>query len=70
MIAFFLIIWFYVYAGLMFGTVSNAASLLHKCGLFWQITFWPVFLCIYLFNRVKGSNFGWFVRYITYKVTH
>lgn len=68
--AIFLLIWLYVYAGLMFGTVSNTASLFPKWGSFWQITFWLVFLCIYLFNRVKDSNFGWFVRYIAYKATH
>ena len=42
--AIFLLIWFYLYAGLMFGTVSNTASLFPKWGFFWQITFWPVFL--------------------------
>ena len=68
--AIFLVIWFYVYAGLMFGTVSNTVSLFPKWGHFWQVMFWPVFLCIYLFNRVKDSNFGWFVRYVAYKATH
>lgn len=66
----FLLIWFYVYTGLMFGTVSNTASMFPKWGSFWQVVCWPVFLCIYLFNRVKDSNFGWFVRYIAYKATH
>ena len=67
---FFLIIWFYVYAGLMFGMSVKSANLFPTMELFWQVICWPVFLCIYLFNRVKDSNFGWFVRYIAYKATH
>ena len=67
---FFLIIWFYVYAGLMFGMSAKSANLFPTMEPFWQVNCWPVFLCIYLFNRIKGSNFGWFVRYIAYKATH
>jgi hypothetical protein len=70
MTAVFLIIWFYVYVGLQFGMVSNNVGLFPRTGSFWQVVGWPVFLCIYLFNRMKDSNFGWFVRYIAYKVTH
>lgn len=66
----YLLIWFYVYAGLMFGTVSNTASLFPKLGPFWQVMFWPIFLSVHLFNQLKNSDFGWFVRYIAYKATH
>ena len=66
----FLLVWFYLYAGLMFGMVSNTANLFPKWGSFWQVTFWPVFFCISFFNQVKDTSFGWFVRYIAYKATH
>lgn len=60
---FFLIIWFYVYAGLMFGKFAKSANLFPTMEPFWQVIYWPGFLCIYLFNRIKDSKFGWFVRY-------
>ena len=70
MTAVFLIIWFYAYTGLMFGMSAKSVNLFPTIESFWQVICWPVFLCIYLFNRVKDSNFGWFVRYIAYKATH
>lgn len=54
----------------MFGMSAKSANLFPTMETFWQVICWPVFLCIYLFNRIKGSNFGWFVRYIAYKATH
>ena len=61
--AIFLLIWFYIYAGLMFVMVSSAVCLFPKWGYFWQVVFWPIFLGIYFVNRLKESDFGWFIRY-------
>ena len=66
--AIFLLIWFYVYAGLMVVMVSGAVGLFPKWGYFWQVVFWPLFLCIHLLNQLKDSGFGWFVRYLLFMV--
>ena len=65
--AIFLLIWFYIYAGLLFDVVSDAVCLFPKWGHFWQVVFWPLFFGVYLFNRLKNSNFDWFIRYQLFK---
>jgi hypothetical protein len=52
MTAIFLLIWFYVYAGLLFVMVSDATLLFPKWGYFWQVVFWPVFFGAYCINRL------------------
>lgn len=53
--ALFLLVWFYLYAGLQFGMISNTVGLFPRAGSFWQVVGWPVFLAIYLFRRLVGS---------------
>ena len=36
----------------------------------WLMLLWPGFLCIWLYNRIKDSNFGWWVRYQIFKAKH
>ena len=67
MTALFLLVWFYLYAGLLFGMCAKSAWLFPKVGSPWQVLGWPVFLGIHLFNQLKDSNFGWFVRYQVFK---
>ena len=66
----FLIIWFYLYAGLMFSTVSVGLGLFPNTGGLTQVFFWPVLLVIYAFKQIRESDFGWFVRYQIFKITH
>lgn len=55
MVNVFLIAWFYLYAGLLFGRVSKFVPLFPGVGGFWQVIGWPVFSGIYLFNRIVGK---------------
>ena len=50
MTAIFLIIWFYVYAGLMFGTVSNAVGLFPSINVWVQVLMWVFLAIVYLFK--------------------
>lgn len=68
--ALFLILWFYVYAGLMFGMVSNSVGLFPNLWMFNQVIGWPVFSLIATFRQFKDSNVGWFIRYHLFKATH
>ena len=51
----FLIVWFYLYTGLMFGMVANAMVLFPNVGSFWKVIGWPVFFADYLFKRNTGK---------------
>ena len=65
--ALFLLVWFYLYTGLMFGMVAVARNDFPKVGSFWQVIGWPVFAGIYIFRQLKDSNFAWFIRYQIFK---
>ena len=43
----FLIIWFYLFAGLLFARVG-----LFENGWVWQMLFWPGFLCVWIYRRI------------------
>ena len=58
----FLIIWFYLFAGMLFACLG-----LFEQHWVWQLLLWPVFSCIWLYNRIKESSFGWWVRYKVFK---
>lgn len=64
----FLAIWFYLYAGLMFSTVSLGLGLFPNTGCINQVFFWPVLFVIYAFKQIRESDFGWFVRYQIFKI--
>ena len=66
----FLIIWFYLYAGLMFSTTSLGLGLFPNTGCLTQVFFWPVLFVIYVFKQIRESDFGWFVRYKIFSLTH
>ena len=66
----FLSIWFYVYAGLMFSIVSYSTGLFHNLHWLVQVIFWPVLLAIQAVKIIRESNFGWFVRYSIFKISH
>ena len=68
--AIYLLIWFYIYAGLRFVIVSDTVCLFPKWGFFWQVVFWPIFLGVHLFNQLKDSGFAWFVRYQLFRLGH
>jgi hypothetical protein len=70
MTALFLSIWFYIYAGLMFSTASIGLNLFPNTGCLTQVFFWPVLFVIYAFKQIRDSNFGWFVRYNIFKISH
>ena len=55
MIDLFLIGWFYLYAGLLFGSAINSVALFPGIGLFWKVIGWPVFFAEYIFNRIIGK---------------
>ena len=69
MTAVFLIIWFYVYAGLQFGMVSGTLGLFPGTRMFVQVMAWPVYSVVAVFRRFKDSGFGWFCRYAWFKMT-
>lgn len=48
----FLIAWFYLYAGLSFGLLSNAMSLF-KTKIWGQVILWPVFAFKYMIIYFK-----------------
>ena len=68
MTAAFLIIWFYVYAGLMFAMVSDSVGLFPKTNSWIQVIGWPVFSLIHMFRRLNDSKLAWFLRYVAFKV--
>jgi len=63
-----LAIMFYLYAGLMFSSVSVSNSLFPETGCLTQAFFWPALFAIYAFRRIRESDFGWFVRYKMFKL--
>lgn len=67
MTAVFLLIWFYVYVGLLFAMTSYTVGLFQKFHWTAQAAFWPAFLIIQAVKSIRDSNFGWFVRYHLYK---
>lgn len=64
----FLLIWFYIYAGLLFSMTSYSVGLFQKFHWTLQVLFWPAFLIIQAVKPIRDSNFGWFVRYCLYKM--
>ena len=66
----FLILWFYLYAGLMFSTTSLGLGLFPNTGCLTQVFFWPVLFVIYVFKQIRESDFGCFVRYKIFCLTH
>ena len=54
----FLIVWFYLYTGFNFVVASSNICAFPKWGYFWQLVFWPVFLCVFLFKKLKYSIFN------------
>lgn len=64
----FLLIWFYLYAGLLFSMVSCSVGLFQKFHWLVQVAFWPAFLIIQTVKAIRESNFGWFVRYGIFKL--
>ena len=65
-----LLIWFYLYVGLLFGASSLSCTLFPKFKWWVQVLFWPVFFVVYAVKSIRESNFGWFVRYGIFKLTH
>ena len=53
MTAVFLIIWFYIYAGLQFGMVSNSIGLFPSTNSFLQVIGWPVYSLVAVFRQIK-----------------
>ena len=66
--AVFLLVWFYLYVGLMFATMSYPVGLFRKFHWTAQVAFWPVFLIIQAVRSIRESDFGWFVRYSVFKL--
>lgn len=64
----FLLIWFYVYAGILFAITAYGVGLFQKLHWTAQVAFWPALLVIQAFKSIRESNFGWFVRYGRYKM--
>lgn len=63
----FLLIWFYVYAGLLFAMTAYTVGLFQKFHWTAQVIFWPALLVIQAVKAIRDSNFGWFVRYQVFK---
>lgn len=63
MTAIFLLIWFYLYAGVMFAMVAYGVGLFQKLHWTAQVIFWPALLIIQAVKSIRKSNFGRFVRY-------
>ena len=68
MTAVFLLIWFYVYAGLLFSMMAYAVGLFQKFHWTAQVAFWPALFVIQAVKAIRESNFGWFVRYGIFKM--
>ena len=66
--AIFLLIWFYVYAGLMFAMVSYSVGLFQRLHWAVQALLWPVLLTIQAVKRLRESEFGYFIRYCGVKL--
>ena len=64
----FLLIWFYLYAGILFARVSSTVGLFPNWHCIAQVLFWPVLLIVHLVKSICDSDFGWFVRYCTFKL--
>ena len=64
----FLLIWFYLYAGILFAMTSYGVGLFQKFHWATQVIFWPAFLVIQAVKSIRDSKFGWFVRYHLYKM--
>ena len=56
MVGLFLIIWFYVYAGLLFARVSTYGNFFPSVGWGLQTLLWPVFTVIYIVLLIKNGN--------------
>ena len=65
-----LLIWFYLYIGVLFGVASMDLTLFPKLKWLVQVLFWPALTAVYVVKRVRESDFGWFVRYGIFKLTH
>lgn len=59
MTAIFLLIWFYLYAGILFVQPVKAIGLFASTKSFWLVIGWPVYLVIYLLGRRKTINGTW-----------
>ena len=68
MTAVFLVVWFYVYAGLMFATVSNSVGFFPNVNAWIQVLGWPVFSLVQIFRNFKDSELAWFFKYVAFKV--
>ena len=64
----FLLIWFYLYAGILFAMTSYGVGLFQKLHWTAQVIFWPALLVIQAVKAIRESNFGWFVRYNIFKL--
>ena len=53
--ALFLIIWFYLYVGLLFGMFTVPLGCFPKVNGWLVVLGWPVFLVIYMFNWLKNK---------------
>ena len=68
--AIFLLICFYIYAGLLFTHAQALTGIFSRFHWLVLVFFWPVFFTIYLVKSIRESDFGWFVRYGIFKLTH
>lgn len=59
----FLLIWFYLYGGILFAMTSIECGNFPKLGWFAQISCWPVLLIIYGVRSIRESSFGQFIRF-------
>ena len=64
----FLLIWFYIYAGLLFSMTSYSVGPFQKFHWALQVLFWPAFLVIQAVKSIRNSDFGWFVRYCGFRL--
>lgn len=70
MTAVFLVIWFYIYAGLMFSAVSISIGLFPGWKWYCQVLCWSVLTIGYLIERVKINDFVWFIKYQVFKLNN
>ena len=63
-----LFVWFYLYAGLMFGNNAGSLGLFDGVSAPWKVLLWPLLTVKYVCDSVKDGGFARFVRYCLYKM--
>lgn len=68
-LAFMLIVYFYLCAGLLFGKVSHDANMFPKFSSFIQVLFWPSFVIAWAVIAFANGDLKWMLKYFWFKVT-